>query len=82
MSWNINGAGSAVALAVILGVLGFLMHRFWIGMFLGIVMSCWAALDSWALLNKDQPFTWPAVKSDTNIASFCTELWQVLIGPT
>src|SRR5687768_5279625 len=42
--WTVNGMGTAVGGAIVLGVSGYVMHRFWVGIGLGLVMCCWAAL--------------------------------------
>jgi hypothetical protein len=78
LGWNMNGGGTSVALAVVCGVLGFLLHRFWVGLMLGLVMSFWTALTCWILLNNDQPLAWPTISAETTARSFAMELWQSL----
>src|SRR5204863_4217766 len=39
--WNVSGSGVAVAGAIVGGVLGYGMHRLWIGLHLGSVMAGW-----------------------------------------
>src|SRR5678815_5388750 len=40
-NWTINGMGPAVGAAIVFGVSGFVGHRLWIGMGLGLVMAWW-----------------------------------------
>jgi hypothetical protein len=78
LNWNISGAGVAVGGAVLLGVMGFLMHRFWIGLMFGVVMAFWVSLICWTLMNHDQPMTWPQVNEQTTLVTYSTDLWQSL----
>jgi len=76
--WTMNGGGTAVALAVVGGVLGFLLHRAWVGLMLGVAMSFWTALICWVLLNDDKPLAWPTVSDQTTARTYATDLWQLL----
>lgn len=78
MGWDMSTAATTVAAAVCGGVIGFLLHRFWIGVGLGLVMALWAFLGSWVLLRSGQSWSWPSFDADTTIAGFATELWRVL----
>jgi hypothetical protein len=44
MGWSIDGWATALAGAVLLGVCGFLMHRFWVVVGLGLIVAIWSAL--------------------------------------
>ena len=48
--WGVSGAGPAVGMALILGLSGYIMHRFWIGVGLGTVLAAWAFLATWVVL--------------------------------
>jgi len=78
MNWSISGAGTAVGGAIALGVIGFLLHRFWIGISLGTVMALFAAFTTWTLLHKDQAWTWPACDEHSCVADYGKLLWEQL----
>src|SRR3954465_5593682 len=46
-NWNVSGAGPAVGSAVVLGLTGFILHRMWVGISLGLVLGLWATLAIW-----------------------------------
>src|SRR5476651_527400 len=50
LGWTISGAGPAVGLALMCGLMGYLFHRLWIGIGLGTVLAGWAFLATWVLL--------------------------------
>jgi hypothetical protein len=76
--WTISGMGPAVGGAIGLGMLGFIGHRFWIGVGLGAVMAWWVGLGTWVLLRNGQSWSWPVIDQTTTFTSFCTDLWRAL----
>src|SRR4051812_5264697 len=58
-SWQIDGMATAVGGAVVMGVLGYSMHRIWVAMFLGLTLATWGALAVWVLRGSSDPFAWP-----------------------
>src|ERR671913_2107530 len=45
--WPINSMALAVLGAVAFGVSAYLVERLWMGLTLGLVLACWAALGAW-----------------------------------
>lgn len=78
--WAIDGAGPAVAAAVLLGVSGFVLHAFWMGMGLGILSALWVTFICWMLLRDGASFTWPAGPEYSTFATYSAALWQQLPG--
>jgi hypothetical protein len=76
--WTVSGAGPAVGGAVVLGLSGWLLHRFWIGIGLGLVMSCWSALAVWTWMRNGHSFDWPKVEASTSVVAFLSALWHSL----
>jgi len=76
--WNISGAGPAVGMAVVLGVLGYTVHGGWVGALLGIVLALWAALVTWICAGDGQVMSVPAVNELTTTATFAQDWWHGL----
>jgi hypothetical protein len=77
MGWSIDGWATALAGAVLLGVCGFLMHRFWVVIGLGLVMGAWAALiisSRW----YGSKWTMPAWYSGMWPTDYLKAIWSVL----
>jgi hypothetical protein len=78
LGWSISGAGPAVGLALTAGVAGYLFHRLWIGVGLGMVLAGWVFLATWVLLKAPATFDWPAAAANTRISDYVVQLWQSL----
>jgi len=78
MGWTVNSMAAAVGGAVVLGMSAFLLHRVWVGIGLGVLLTCWAALATWATCHGDAAWTWPAVDASTTVASFGDAIWDGL----
>jgi hypothetical protein len=78
LGWTISGAGPAVALALVFGLAGYVFHRLWIGIGLGMVLAGWAFLATWVLLKAPANFGWPAPSASGNIDDYITQLWHSL----
>ena len=76
--WSVSGAGPAVGGAVVLGVSGYVLHRFWVGLGLGLVLACWTALACWILLRHGQPWLWPTATPQTTVLDYFRAIWQTL----
>lgn len=76
--WSVSGMGAAVGAAIVLGISGYWFHRFWVGLGLGLVMSCWVALGTWTLLSGDVEWSWPQVDDNVTAMSYLTTTWQML----
>jgi len=75
---NLAPAVLAVGGAVILGVLAFVTHRFWIGLLLGSMLVVWACLGTWIGCHGQQSWSPPEWKADMNLQQFGTDLWTAL----
>jgi hypothetical protein len=75
--WSVDEMGPAVGGAVILGVSAFALHRLWVGLWLGTVLSCWAALATWLIMNHDAYWAWPVFGLST-LPHYLLLVWQQL----
>lgn len=57
--WNIDHMAPAVGGAIVLGASGYVLHRLWVGLWMGIVLAIWAAVGTWMVLAADQKWDWP-----------------------
>jgi len=78
MGWSIDGMGTAVAGAIVVGVAGFLLHRTWVGVLLGVVMALWVGLAAWVALEGDVRWDWHAVQGSAQPVQFLKNVWQTL----
>jgi len=76
--WHIAGWATGLLGALLLGVAGYALHRFWVGVGLGLVLACWAGLATWTFAHGDDSWRWPAVDRSTTAASFLSDLWNEL----
>lgn len=74
-NWTISGAGPAVGAAVVLGVSGFVLHRLWIGLGLGITIALWTAVGFWIFRHGGQPWSWPAIDPSAACWSYLKDVW-------
>src|SRR5687768_9084266 len=61
---TISTQATAVGGAVVLGLSGWLLHRVWVGLGLGLVFAAWAALGTWVFYNDPATapaWAWPVV---------------------
>src|SRR5215210_483453 len=70
MNWNVNTMAASVGGAVALGMSGFVMHRVWVGLGLGLLLACWAAIGVWLFAAAGAELAWPAVDATTTLQSF------------
>ena len=75
-AWDINSMAAAVGAAMIAGLAAFLMHRFFAGIGLGIVLALWAALGTWLVCHGNKPLAWPT--GAENLNAFAKALWDAL----
>src|SRR3982750_1509077 len=63
--WSVSAAGPAVAGAGVLGVSGFVLHRMWIGLSLGLLIAIWAVATIWITMHGKNTWTWPSFDPQT-----------------
>jgi hypothetical protein len=76
--WNVDNMGPAVGGAVILGVSAFALHRLWVGLWLGLVLSAWTALGIWAAVGHGANWNWPAHSDGQKLPQYLSDLWGTL----
>jgi hypothetical protein len=47
MGWSIDPMATAVGGAIALGISGYLLHQYWVGIGLGMVLAAWTAMLTW-----------------------------------
>jgi hypothetical protein len=75
--WRIDGSGTAVGGAIILGASGYVLHRGWVGAWFGFVMAIWAALGTWIELAPTDAWNWPA-HAGMNVPTYLRQVWDAL----
>jgi hypothetical protein len=78
LGWNIDGMAIGVGGAVILGVSGYLLHRTWIGLYLGGLLSLWAAVGLWIAVSRAGDAISLSVDWKTGIVSAIGSMWNQL----
>ena len=78
MGWTIDGMAPAVGGAVILGVSGYVLHRVWVGIGLGLVLSCWAALATWVFCHGESAWAWPTIDVAMTVLQVAQQIWLAL----
>src|SRR5258706_9996099 len=76
--WKIDGWAPAVGLALVLGAAGFFLHRFWVGVGLGLVLAAWAALGVWLLCKGADAWSLPRYDIGTRTTDYLKDLWTNL----
>jgi hypothetical protein len=60
--WRLEGWATAVLAALVLGISGYVLHKLWVGVGLGVVLAAWAALVTIALYPEPKGFAWPTIE--------------------
>jgi hypothetical protein len=76
--WSIDGMGPAVGGAVVLGVSAYVLHRLWVGIWLGIVLAAWAVLLLWTTQYDGIHWRWPAFDAASTLPQSLAVYWQGL----
>lgn len=81
--WNFSPAAPATALAVLGGVAGYALHRFWVGVMLGFAVAFWGVLGLWILFHGQTSWSWPTPSADTTVENstvldFARQVWDSL----
>ncbi len=78
VAWKIDGWAPAVGLALVLGASGFFLHRFWVGVGLGVVLAAWAALGVWIVCRGADAGALPRYAIGTKTMDYMKDLWASL----
>jgi hypothetical protein len=74
--WPIDPMAPAVAGAIVLGISASTLHKFWVGMWLGVVLTVWAALVLWATRGPAFHWRWPEYDPGQTLPQYLANLWQ------
>jgi hypothetical protein len=79
MNWNVNSMAASVGGAVVLGMSGYILHRVWVGLGLGLLLALWAAAATWVFAGgAGTPFAWPVIDATTTWPSLGQSMWDQL----
>jgi hypothetical protein len=78
LGWSIDGMAIGVGGAVLLGVSGYLLHRTWTGLCLGLLLALWGVVGSLIALARTQPMLAISVDWRTGVAAACQSMWNQL----
>jgi hypothetical protein len=76
-AWKVDGSGTAVGGAILLGASAYWLHRAWVGAWFGSVLALWAALATWVILAGNSSWTWPAHQG-VNLPNYLLQVWHTL----
>lgn len=76
LGWQIDGMGTGVAGALLLGLSGYLLHRTWIGLWLALILVVWSGVGVWLALGHGENL--PLPQWHGNLRDTFAALWQSL----
>ena len=76
LGWSLDGWASALGLAAILGIIGFVLHEFWGHVAQIMLLSLWAAAITWVNWHGTLSVSWPAFEPGTSIPNYLLEIWR------
>lgn len=77
MHSEIDPIGTSFGAAMLLGILGYVYHRMWVGAGLGLLLAGWSAVITWHLMMPDQRWACPAM-SPMDLSAIAKALWDSL----
>jgi hypothetical protein len=80
LGWSISGMAPAVAAAMTLGLIGFLLHRAWIGIALGLLLALLGSIVVWHTLGPPADWAWPAMNAGRR--QWLIDIWTQLPSNT
>ncbi len=78
LGWQVSGMAMAVGLALVGGLLGFILHRLWVGVGLGLTLGLWAILACWIGMHGDYQPGWEHIDWAAGSAAVWQQLWSDL----
>ena len=76
MGWDVNTMATALSGAMVLGAVGFMFPRFWVGIGLMMLLATWTAAGTWVASHGDTKLIWPADAETPR--DYCGALWTGL----
>jgi len=76
--WSVDSMGTAVAGAMLVGFIGFALHRLWVGVGLGAVLACWTALAGAEIKHIKLDWTLPIIDKTTTLPDYAQLVWNTL----
>jgi len=74
--WAFEPMAPAIAGAIVLGVSAYILHRVWVGMWLGAFLAIWTALVLWATRGTDLHWHWTQYDPAQTLPQYLAALWQ------
>ena len=75
LGWNIDGWATSILTAIALGLGGFLLHRIWVGMGLGLAMTGWAIAIVWICCRGDSTWSLPNYVAGLTASEYVKTAW-------
>src|SRR5258705_6783351 len=76
--WGLEGWATAVLGALVLGISGYVLHKLWVGLGLGLVLAVWAAMGTLLVCADPKGFVWPVGVQGSTLQSHLVDLWNSL----
>lgn len=76
LSLAIEPNATAMVGAMVLGILGFVFHRFWVAVWLGVVAASLAAAILWFRLGADRTFDAPSLEAGMTVSGYLGLCWH------
>src|SRR5205814_3324474 len=73
---GLEGWATGILGALILGISGYLLHKFWVGMGLGLVLAVWAAMATFVFCADPKGWTWPISPAGASLHRQIIDLWN------
>jgi hypothetical protein len=73
--WSIDPMATGTGLALVLGLGAYTLHRFWLGAWLGALLTMWAALGAWVVLGHNN-WHYPTFHQSQPITKYCYDIWN------
>lgn len=79
---GLEGWATAVLGALVLGISGYMLHKVWVGLGLGLVLSLWAALAAFTFCGDPKGFHWPIEQAGQGWKDYAIDVWNALTPET